>query len=58
MSVKRDEDGSITIKNNNGSTVIGRMVSVSNNEQKENFKRWVEDCAKQITACQHTFKET
>jgi|GEM_PF-1449628 len=58
MSVKRNEDGSINITNNNGSMAVGRMVLVSNDKKKENFNAWVENCAKLIKACPHTFKET
>lgn len=58
MSVERNKDGSISIKNNNGATVIGRMMVVSDDKREEKFKQWVEDCAKLVTSCTHTFKET
>jgi hypothetical protein len=35
MSVKRNEDGSINITNNNGSMAVGRMVLVSNDKKRE-----------------------
>ena len=54
MSVERNKDGSISIKNNNGVTVIVRMVGVSDDKRKETFQKWVEDCAKLVTACGHT----
>ena len=58
MSVERNKDGSISIKNNNGATVICGMVGVSDDKRKEKFQQWVEDCAKLVTACGHTHKET
>lgn len=58
MSVERNKDGSITIKDNNGVAVIGRIVKISEDKQEEKFQHWVDDCAKVVTACAHTFKET
>ncbi|MDF2505441.1 hypothetical protein [Clostridium sp.] len=58
MSVKRNENGSVNIKNNNGSISIGRMMLVSEDRQRENYNKWIENCVKQIKVCQHTFKET
>ena len=58
MSVKRNKDGSISIKNNNSVTVIGRMVGVSDDKREEKFQQWVQDCAKLVTANAHTIKET
>lgn len=60
MVVKRNKDGSVTIIDDNGNTVIGigRMVEVSVDKRKEKFLRLVEDCAKFVTACAHTLKET
>lgn len=58
MSVERNKDGSISIKNNNGVTVIGKVVGVSDDKRQEKFQHWVEECAKLVTACAHTIKET
>lgn len=58
MSVRRTEDGSVTIKNNNGGIVIGRMIKVSDDKRKDKFQQWVEHCAKLVTECSHTLKET
>lgn len=58
MSVERNKDGSISIKNNNGVTVIGKVVGVSDDKRQEKFQHWVEECAKLVTACAHTTKET
>ena len=58
MSVERNIDGNITIKDNNGVGVIFRTVKVSYDKQEEKFQHWVDDCAKRVTACSHTFKET
>lgn len=58
MSVKRNKDGSITIRNNNSVTVVAEMTKVLDDKHEEKFKRWVDDCAKMVTACAYTFKET
>lgn len=58
MSVERNKDGSITIKSNSSVTAIGRIVETSVDRHEEKFKQWVEDCAKLVTACDHTLKET
>jgi hypothetical protein len=58
MPVERNKDGSVTIKNNNGVTVISRIVGVTDDKRKEKFQQWVEDCAKLVNACAHTLKET
>ncbi|HEY5585854.1 MAG TPA: hypothetical protein VIK78_15365 [Ruminiclostridium sp.] len=58
MSVERNKDGSVTIKNNNESTSIGKIVKVSDDKLEGKFQQWVEDCAKLVNACAHTFKET
>lgn len=58
MSVERNNDGSITIKSSNGVTAIGRIVGTSDDRHEEKFKQWVEDCAKLVTACDHTLRET
>ena len=57
MPVERNKDGSVTIKNNNGVTVISRIVGVTDDKPEE-FQQWVEDCAKLANACAHTLKET
>lgn len=58
MSIERNNDGSITIKDNKGVAVIGKIVKVSYDKQEEIFQHWVDDCAKLVTACEHTFQET
>ena len=58
MSVERNKDGSVTIKNNNGSTSIGKIVKVLDDKLEGKFQQWVEDCAKLVNTCAHTFKET
>ncbi|AET68700.1 hypothetical protein Desor_3196 [Desulfosporosinus orientis DSM 765] len=58
MVVKRNKDGSVSIKNDNSSTVIGKMVEFSNEQRQEKFQQWVEDCTKLVMACHHTLKET
>ena len=58
MSVERNKDGSITIKDTNGVAVIGLIKRVSDNKQEEKFQRWADDCANLVTACPHTLKET
>jgi hypothetical protein len=58
MSVERNADGNIIIKDNNGVTVVSRIVKVSDDKQEEKFQQWVDDCSKLVTACSHTFKET
>lgn len=59
MSVERNKDGSVTINSNNGaSAVFGRIVFVSDDKQEDKFKVWVEQCAKAVIDCAHTFKET
>lgn len=58
MSVERKKDGSIAIKSNTGVTVIGRIIGTSNNKHQERFTHWVDECAKLVTPCAHTMKET
>lgn len=58
MAVERNKDGSVSIKNNNGATTIGKIVSVSVNRNEENFQHWVEECTKSVTANTHTLNET
>lgn len=58
MSVKRNKDGSISIRNSNGLTSIGMIKGVFNHKHNENYQQWVEDCAKAVSACAHSFNET
>ena len=58
MAVERNENGSVTIRSNNGVMVVGGMVKVSDDKNEDNFKRWLVDSAKLVTACAHTLKET
>lgn len=58
MSVKRKKDGSISIQSSNGATVIGKIFVNSDDKREEKFGKWVEECAKLVTPCEHTFKET
>jgi|GEM_PF-4262522 len=58
MSVERNKDGSISIQSKNVASVIFGMVGVSDDKRKEKFEQWVDECAKLITACGHTLKET
>ncbi len=58
MPVERNKDGSITIRDDNSVTVVAGIRRASDDKQEEKFKRWVEDCAKMVTACACTLKET
>ena len=58
MSIQRNKDGSVTIKSNNGVTTIGKIVKASVDKREERFQQWINDCAKLVTACAHTLKET
>ena len=58
VSLEQNDSRSVIIKNNNGVTGVIEMITVTDNKQKENFKRWADDCAKQVKVCDHTFKET
>lgn len=58
MSVKRNKDGSVTIRTENGAISIGKIISVSVDNRKEKYHQWVEDCARKVTACGHTIEET
>jgi hypothetical protein len=57
MSVKRNGDGSITIKNNNIESTTCRIIGLVDDKWKEKFQQWVQECAKLVTACTPTFKE-
>jgi hypothetical protein len=54
MSVKRNEAGSVTIKSDNGVTIIRKIISTYVT-QKDGFSQWLEHCAKIVTPCVHTF---
>lgn len=58
MSVQRNIDGSITVKNNNDESTICRIKGLVDDQWKEKFNKWVQECAKLVTACTPTFKET
>lgn len=58
MSVDKNKDGSVTIRDNNSVTVIGKMIGVSDDKREERFKHWVEECTKLVSACAHTLEET
>lgn len=57
MSIDRKKDDSVSSKTSNGITVISTTVWRSK-EQEEKFHQWMEHCAKLVTPCAHTFKET
>ena len=58
MAVERNKDGSITIRSNGIIMAIAGIKSSYTERNKDNFASWVEDCAKKVTACAHTIKET
>ncbi|MDF2521274.1 MAG: hypothetical protein K0R84_1902 [Clostridia bacterium] len=58
MPIERNNADSITIRDNNSVTAIGRISGASDDKREEKFRQWVEDCAKQVKVCTHTFKET
>lgn len=58
MPVERNSADSITIRDNNSVTAIGRISGTSDDKRQEQFRQWVEDCAKLVTPGTHTFKET
>jgi hypothetical protein len=58
MSDKRTQDTKISMRNHNGVTIIGTTGGDSYIELQENFQQWTEDCAKLVTPCSHTHKET
>lgn len=58
MTVKRNRDGSVTIRNQSGTVAIGRVVFASDDSFKQKYEQWIEDCARLVTAGTHTFEET
>jgi hypothetical protein len=58
MPVERNKNGSVTIKHDKGTAVIGRIKEVSIKRNEERYRQWVEECAKQVTPGTHTLKET
>lgn len=58
MTVERNKDGSVTIRGNNGTTVVSAISAAVDTKQKERFNRWIDNCARMITPCHHTIKET
>jgi len=58
MSVKRNGDGSITIKNNDIESTICGLTRITDDKWDEKFQQWMKECAKLVTPCTHTFKET
>lgn len=57
MSGERKKDDSVSSKTSNAATVISTTVRCSK-EKEEKFHQWMEHCAKLVTPCAHTFKET
>lgn len=58
MAVERNKDGSITIRSNEIITTVAEIKNSYTERNKEKFASWVEDCAKKVTVCAHTIKET
>jgi len=50
MSLERNKDSSITIINS-------RVVKLTDDKWEEKFKQTMQEYAKLVTACAHTFKE-
>lgn len=59
MSVDRNKDGSVTIRDNLGVTIIRMIIGESSDDKREDkFQQWIEDSVKLVTAYPHTIKET
>lgn len=52
MSVDRKKDGNISVNTDTS------IIEVNVYRKEGEFEEWVERCAKLVTACAHTFKET
>ena len=57
MFGERKRADSVPIKTSSAATVISTTVRGAD-RQEEKFQQWVERCAKLVTPCAHTFKET
>jgi hypothetical protein len=57
MSVKRNEDGSVSIQDKNGGAVIGKIIVAPDEKREEKYKQWVENCEKLVKPCAHSIKE-
>jgi hypothetical protein len=57
MTVERNKDGSVTIRDKRGVSVIGKIANSCDDRYQERFQSWVEDCAKIVTPCEKTFEE-
>lgn len=60
MSVKRNKDGSVSIKTGDSVTSIGKVVStyVTREDRISNWTNWAQKCAKFVKVSPHTFRET
>lgn len=58
MAVERNEDGSVTIKTDFGTTSIGNIMICRCQKREEEFQGFVEEYAKLVNECEHTLAET
>jgi len=59
MSVDRNKDGSVTIRDNTSVTIISSIIAEASDDKREDkYQQWIEDSAKLVTACPRTIKET
>lgn len=60
MSVRRNKDGSISIKSGDSVTTIGKSVSnyVMREDRASNWTNWAQKYAKFLKVCPHTFGES
>lgn len=61
MAVERNENGSVTIRDENGIVTIGKISAVFtpefNSDKEAKHQAWVESCAQMIKAQPHTISE-
>lgn len=55
MSIERSKDGNIN--NNNFLSIVSRVVKISDDKWDKKFQQTMQEYAKLVTACDHTFKE-
>lgn len=58
MKIKRNKDGTISIKSKDGAAAIGIIGGSSDTEREKRYEQWVEDCARIVRPKTHTVKET
>ena len=62
MSIDRSKDGYINNNNNNNNnnnfvSIVSRVVKISDDKCDKKFQQAMQQYAKLVTACDHTFKE-